>query len=119
MNMSENDLNLEDTLFYSSIPVLVIALIENLLVIQIMHKTLEIQTLINRLLAGMALSDVISILVWSFYFFEFKTTFTWKLVVIVEISQMISPITLTMLAVKRYHAVLKPLRAGLRLNEVK
>ena len=76
------------------------------------------QTLINCLLAGMALSDVISILVWSFYF-EFKTTFTCKLVVIVEISKMVSSITLTMLAVKKHHAVLKPLRAGLRLNEVK
>ena len=77
------------------------------------------QTLVNCLLAGMALSDVISILVWSFYFFEFKTTFTCKLVVIVEISKMVSSITLTMLAVKKHHAVLKPLRAGLRLNEVK
>ena len=119
MNMSENDLNLEDTLFYSSIPFFVIALIGNLLVIQIVHNTQEMQTLINCLLAGMALSDVISILVWSFYFFEFKTTFTCKLVVIVEISKMVSSITLTMLAVKKHHAVLKPLRAGLRLNEVK
>ena len=53
------------------------------------------------------------------YFTEFKTTFTCKLVVIVEISKMVSSNNLTMLAVKRYHAVLKPLRAGLRLNEVK
>ena len=108
-----------DTLFYSSIPVLVIGLIGNLLVIQIVHKTQEMQTLINCLLAGVALSDVISILVWSSYFFEFKTKFTCKLVVIVEISKMVSSNNLTMLAVKRYHAVLKPLRAGLRLNEVK
>lgn len=55
--MSENDLNLEDTLFYSSIPLL----IGNLLVIQIVNKTQEMQTLINHLLADMALSDVISI----------------------------------------------------------
>ena len=110
---------MEGSLFYSSIPFLVIALTGNLLVIQIVHKTQEMQTLINCLLAGMALSDVISILVLSFYFFEFKTTFTCKLVVIVEISKMVSSITLTMLAVKRYHAVLKPLRAGQRLNEVK
>ena len=110
---------MEGSLFYSSIPFLVIALTRNLLVIQIVHKTQEMQTLINCLLAGMALSDVISILVLSFYFFEFKTTFTCKLVVIVEISKMVSSITLTMLAVKRYHAVLKPLRAGQRLNEVK
>ena len=45
---------MEDTLFYSSIPFLVIALIGNLLVIQIVHKTKEMQTLIDHLLAGMA-----------------------------------------------------------------
>ena len=56
---------------------------------------------INHLLEGMILSEVISILVWSFYLFEFKTTFTCKLVVIVEISKIVSSITLIMLTVKR------------------
>ena len=32
---------------------------------------------------------------------------------------MVSSITLTVLAAERYHAILKPLRAGLRLNEDK
>ncbi|CAH3166708.1 unnamed protein product, partial [Porites lobata] len=40
-----------------------------------------------------------------------------KLLVIVEVLKMVSSITLTVLAAERYHAVLKPLRAGLRLNE--
>ena len=116
--MGENDLNLEHTLFSSGIPFLVIALIGNLLVIRIVHKTREMHTPTNYLLASMALSDVITILVWSFYFFDFKvTTFTCKLVVIVEILKMVSSITLTVLAMERYHAFLKPLRAGLRLNE--
>ena len=116
--MSENDLNLKHTLFYSSIPFLVIGLTGNLLVIRIVHKTREMHTPTNYLLASMALSDVITILVWSFYFFEFKqTTFTCKLLVIVEVLKMVSSITLTVLAAERYHAVLKPLRAGLRLNE--
>ena len=116
--MSENDVNLEHTLFYSSIPFLVIGLTGNLLVIRIVHKTQEMHTPTNYLLASMALSDVITILVWSFYFVEFKlTTFTCKLLVIVEVLKMVSSITLTVLAAERYHAVLKPLRAGLRLNE--
>jgi len=93
--MSENDLNLEPTLFYSSIPFLVIGLTGNLLVIRIVHKTREMHTPTNYLLASMALSDVITILVWSFYFFEFEqTTFTCKLVVIVEVLKMVSSITL-------------------------
>ena len=114
--MGENDLNLEHTLFSSGIPFLVIGLIGNLLVIRIVHKTREMHSPTNYPLASMALSDVITILVWSFYFFDFKvTTFTCKLVVIVEILKMVSSITLTVLAVERYHAVLKLLRARLRI----
>ena len=109
-------LNLEDILFYSSIPFLVIALIGNLLVIRIVHKKREMHTPTNYLLVSVAVSDVITILLWSLYFFPFER-FICKVVVIVEISITISSITFTVLAVERYHAVLKPFRAGLRLND--
>ena len=97
-------LNLEDILFYSSIPFLVIALIGNLLVIRIVHKIREMHTPTNYLLVSVAVSDVITILLWSLYFFPFER-FICKVVVIVEISITISSITFTVLAVERYHAV--------------
>ena len=109
-------LNLEDILFYSSIPFLVIALIGNLLVIRIVHKIREMHTPTNYLLVSVAVSDVITILLWSLYFFPFER-FICKVVVIIEISITVSSITFTVLAVERYHAVLKPFRAGLRLND--
>ena len=42
--MDDENYNLEDTLFHSSIPFLVIGLIGNVLVIRIVHKKREIHT---------------------------------------------------------------------------
>ena len=50
--------NLTYTLFYSSIPFLVIGLVGNVLVIRIVHKTREMQTPTNYLLVSMAASDI-------------------------------------------------------------
>ena len=77
--------NLEYILFYSNIPFLVIGLIGNVLVIRIVHKTREMHTPTSYLLANIAVSDAITILLWSLYFFEFAT-FTCKICVLTEIS---------------------------------
>ena len=112
--MDEN-YNMEYTLFYSSIPFLVIGLIGNVLVIRIVHKTREMHTPTNYLLVSMATSDIITIL-WPLYFFE-VCKFVCKLVELVELCIMVSYFTIIVLAVERYLALLKPYRTGLRLKE--
>ena len=108
----------EYTLYYSSIPFLVIGFIGNMLLIRIVHKTREMHTPTNFLLASMAASDIITILLWSFYFFEFAK-FVCKFVVLIEITLQVSSITLTVLAIERYNAILTPFRAGLWLTQDK
>ena len=102
-------------LFYTGIPFLVIGLIGNVLVLRIIHKREDMKAPTNFLLMSVGFSDVITILLWPLYFFEFAK-FLCKLVVLIEISIMVSSITLTLLAVERYHAVLKPFHTGLRLS---
>ena len=70
----------------------------------------------NYLLVSVAASDIITILLWPLYFFE-VWKFVCKLVVLVERCIMASYFTITVLAVERYHALLKPFRSGLRLRE--
>ena len=113
--MDEN-YNMEYTLFYSSIPFLVIGFTGNVLVVRIVHKTREMHTPTNYLLVSMAASDIITILLWPLYFFE-VWKFVCKLVELVEICTTVSYFTITVLAVERYHALLKPFRNGLRLRE--
>ena len=108
--------NLEYTLFFSSIPFLVIGFIGNVLVVRIVHKTREMHTPTNYLLVSIAASDIISILLWPLYFFE-VWKFICKLVVLVELCIMASCFTIAVLAVERYHALLKPYRTGLRLRD--
>ena len=113
--MDEN-YNMEYTLFYSSIPFLFIGLIGNVLVIRIVHKTREMHTPTNYLLVIMATSDIITILFGPQYFFE-VCKFVCKLVELVELCIMVSYSTITVLAVERYLALLKPYRTALRLRE--
>ena len=108
--------SLEIILFWTTIPFLTIGLIGNVLVIRIVHKTRDMHTPTNYLLANMAVSDVITILMWPLYFFGVGK-FVCKFLALVEISIMVSSITLTVLAVERYHAILKPFRTGFRLRE--
>ena len=108
--------NLTYPLFYSSIPFLVIGFIGNVLVVRIVHKTREMHTPTNDLLVSIAASDIITILLWPLYFFE-VWKFVCKLGVLVELCIMVSCFTITVLAVERYHALLKPFRNGLRLRE--
>ena len=96
------------------------------MVIRIVHKTRQMHTLTNYLLANMAVSDVITILLLSCKQFTENqlgrvshkfATFACKAFSIFGICVMVSSITLTVLALERYHALLKPFRTELRLNE--
>ena len=102
--------------FYAGIPFLVIGLIGNLFVIRIVHKIPEMHTPTNYLLVSMAVSDLVTILLWPVYYLEFAK-FVCKFVALAEVSIMVSFNTLTVLAVERYHAILKPFATGLRLNK--
>ena len=115
-------------LFLSHFPILFFAIgfIGNVLVIRIVHKTRQMHTPTNYLLAKMAVSDVITILLFLCNKFTEDqlgrvshkfATFACKALNIVGICIMVSSITLTVLALERYHALLKPFRTGLRLSE--
>ena len=79
----------------------------------------------NYLLVNLALSDVITILLGLLYFFSLLHgylshgfgNFICKFLVIIEISVVVSSFTLTVLAVERYHALMKPFRTGIRIND--
>ena len=107
---------LEYTLFYSSIPFLVIGFIGNVLVVRIVQKTREMHTPTNYLLVSMAASAIITILLWPLYFFVYWKFFC-KLFALVQACMTVSCITITVLAVERYHALLKPFRNRLCLRE--
>ena len=102
--------------FGTTIVFLIVGLIGNVFVIRIVHKTRDMHTPTNYLLANMAVSDVMSISLWPLNFFEFGKI-ACKFLALTEISITVSSVTLTVLAVERYHAILKPFRTGLRLRE--
>lgn len=113
-------------LSYFSILFFAIGFIGNVLVIRIVHKTRQMHTPTNYLLANMAVSDVITILLFSCNNFTENqlgrvshkfATFACKALSIIGICIMVSSITLTVLALERYHALLKPFRTELRLSE--
>ena len=121
---------MEDTLylFLSYFPILFFAIgfIGNVLVIRIVHKTRQMHTPTNYLLAKMAVSDVITILLFLCNNFTEDqlgrvshkfATLACKALNIVGICITVSSITLTVLALERYHALLKPFRTELRLSE--
>ena len=118
--------SLQFVLYLVSIPFFITGLIGNALVIRIVHKTREMHTTTNFLLANLAVSDVISILqlplfVSAVYQAEDLNDgldkFACEFSALTIIPILASSLTLTVLAVERYHALLKPFRTGLRLNK--
>ena len=110
----------------ASIPLCIFGLIGNTMVIRIVHKTREMHTTTNYLLANLALSDVIAILMFPMNFgtldgfgpsVQSFTKFSCKCVTVGTIAVASSASTLTLIAVERYHAILKPFSSNLRLNE--
>ena len=113
-------------LFLSSIPFFITGFIGNVLVIHIVHKTREMHTPTNYLLANMAVSDVVSVMLLPLYkVVQYQLgsvnnnfeKFTCKSIALVEICITVSSTTLTLIAVERYHALLKPFRTELRLSD--
>ena len=108
-----------------SIPFYIIGLIGNVLVIRIVHKTREMHTPTNYLLASMAVSDVFTIIMVAAHKFAFSQYvndenfghLVCNASALITTFALVSSITLTVLAVERYNALLKPLRTGLRLSE--
>ena len=110
----------------ASIPLCIFGLIGNTMVIRIVHKTREMHTTTNYLLANLALSDVIAILMFPMNFgsldgfgpsLQSFSKFSCKCVIVGTIAVASSASTLTFIAVERYHAILKPFSTNLRLNE--
>ncbi|XP_068705654.1 nociceptin receptor-like [Montipora foliosa] len=110
------------------IPFYIFGFIGNLLIIRIVYKTREMHTTANFLLVNLAASDSIVILMDPFSFVCFNhdwvaslnddfVKFSCKFIVVVYISITSSALTLTLLAVERYHAILKPFRSNSRLHE--
>ena len=126
--MVETD-SLSFVLSWCSIPFYITGLIGNVLVIRIVHKTREMHTSTNYLLASMAVSDVFTIILIAAHRFAFSQHVldenVWHLVckasavntTFITIFAIVSSTTLTVLAVERYNALLKPLRTGLQLSE--
>ena len=111
----------------ASIPLYIFGLIGNTMVIRIVHKTREMHTTTNYLLANLALSDAITLFTIPMMYFAYGRDcgrplenfgqFSCKFVVVTAIATVSSTSTLTVIAVERYHAILKPFSLNLRLNE--
>ena len=109
----------------ASIPFLLTGVIGNVLVIRIVHKTPDMHSVTNYLLVNLAVSDLMTILlVWPWMvcttngFVKDIGNYCW-MSVFGYIKIVVSSVTLTVLAVERYHALLKPLRSRLRLTKDK
>ena len=111
---------------FASIPFYIFGLIGNSMVIRIVHKMRQMHTTTNYLLANLAVSDAIAILIIPMYFaysgglgpsVQNLSKFSCKFVVIGDIAMAASATTLSIVAIERYHAILKPFSSNLRLNE--
>jgi len=120
-------MDLPCALLWSSIPVCIFGFIGNVLVIQIVYKSRVMHTPTNFLLVNMAVSDVIAILLFlihdltTYLLYEHigenLLNIACKSIAIITTSSMVSSITLVVLSVERYNALLKPFNNGLRLSE--
>ena len=108
-------------------PLYIFGLTGNILVIRIVYKTRQMHTTTNYLLANLAVSDAITIFTIPMIYFAYGEDFgkfsanfgkfSCKFGVIGDIATVSSTSTLIVIAVERYHAILKPFSSNLRLNE--
>ena len=111
--------------FFTIIPIYIIGFIGNVLVIRIVHKTREMHTTTNYLLVNLAFCDTINVFTGPLFFFSHLNgylsdgfgKFVCKFLPLTKISIVVSSFNLTVLAVERYHALLKPFRTGLRIKD--
>ena len=109
----------------ASIPFLLTGVIGNVLVIRIVHKTPDMHSVTNYLLVNLAVSDLMTILmIWPMMVCTTNGFVTdignyCRVTVFGYFKVVVSSVTLTVLAVERYHALLKPLRSRLRLTKDK
>ena len=102
-----------------SIPFFIIGFLGNVLVIRIVHKTREMHSVTNYLLANLAVSDILSIFsLWpSMLLHDFLPKLDCTLMKLKYFIVPVSSFTLMVLAIERYHALLKPFRTVLRLKQ--
>ena len=101
-----------------SIPFFIIGFLGNVLVVRIVYKTPEMHSVTNYLLANLAVSDGLAIFSIgpSMLTHDFLKKFDCRLTAL-GFTVPVSSFTLMVLAVERYHALLKPFRTGLRLKQ--
>ncbi|XP_068737247.1 RYamide receptor-like [Montipora capricornis] len=101
-----------------SIPFFIIGFLGNVLVVRIVYKTPEMHSVTNYLLANLAVSDGLAIFyIWpNMLKHEFLKNFDCRLKAL-SFTVPVSSFTLMVLAIERYHALLKPFRTGLRLKQ--
>ena len=101
-----------------SIPFFIIGFLGNVLVVRIVYKTPEMHSVTNYLLANLAVSDGLTIFcTWPFMLnHDFLKKFDCRLTAL-SFTIPVSSFTLMVLAIERYHALLKPFRTGLRLKK--
>ena len=117
--------NLGGVLFFTAIPFYIFGFIGNVLVIWIVHKTPAMHTTANYLLVNLAVADFITLVLGPLHPYSLLKRelsselgkFVCKLAACIDITIAVSSFTLTVLAVERYHALLKPLRTSLQLTE--
>ncbi|XP_068707228.1 neuropeptide FF receptor 2-like [Montipora foliosa] len=101
-----------------SIPFFIIGFLGNVLVVRIVYKTPEMHSVTNYLLANLAVSDGLTIFfIWAFMLnHDFLKKVDCRLTAL-GFTVPVSSFTLMVLAIERYHALLKPFRTGLRLKK--
>ena len=102
-----------------SIPFFIIGFLGNVLVVRIVHKTREMHSVTNYLLANLAVCDILSIFfLWPYMLLhDFLPKRYCRLMNLKCFMVPVSSFTLMVLAVERYHALLKPFRTVLRLKQ--
>ncbi|XP_068707236.1 neuropeptide FF receptor 1-like [Montipora foliosa] len=102
-----------------SIPFFIIGSLGNVLVVRIVYKTPEMHSVTNYLLANLAVSDglaIFSTILPVMLTHHFLKKFDCRLSAL-GFTVSVSSFTLMVLAIERYHALLKPFRTGLRLKQ--